>query len=67
MNNIAPNSIMKYFTYEHLTNEKLKAVSKPFCELAKTIDETIMESNEKQKCLDALLAAKDCAVRACLD
>lgn len=60
------NHIMKYFTYEHLP-AKLQEVSKPFCDLAKEIDEKYPNEPEKQAGLRKLLEAKDCIVRASLD
>ena len=57
------NKIIKYFQYKHLPS-KLQEVSKPFCELAKFIDETIIDSAEKSVGLRKLLEAKDCIVRA---
>lgn len=70
--------ILQFFTYEHLP-EKLQAVSKPFCDLARAIvgDERGMpegtsiqfplpDNRERSKALDKLLEAKDAAVRAAL-
>jgi hypothetical protein len=60
-------AIIQYFEYEHLP-EKLQVVSKPFCELAKSIDENLdlPESSETIFGLRKLLEAKDCIVRAAL-
>lgn len=55
--------IMKHFTYEHLP-EFLRAVSRPICELAQTMDETLPDDPEKSAGLRKLLEAKDCFVRA---
>ena len=55
--------IMKYFEYAHLP-EKLQAISKPFAELAKQMDETLPDGAEKSAGLRKLLEAKDCFVRA---
>ena len=60
------NRLMKYFQYDHLP-EHLQAASRPFCELAQHVDETLEESAEKTVCLRKLLESKDCAVRAALD
>lgn len=57
--------IMKFFEYEHLS-EKLQEVSKPFCELARHVENTIPGSAEKTVSLRKILEAKDAAVRATL-
>lgn len=57
------NKIMKYFEYDHL-KEPLKSISKPFCDLAKEMDEKLDDSAEKTAGLRKLLEAKDCLVRA---
>lgn len=61
----AKDSIMNYFNYEHLP-EKLQKVSKPLCELAKTMDHALPEGPEKSMGLRKLLEAKDCFVRGVL-
>lgn len=58
-----PDHIMQFFAYEHLP-EHLAKVSAPFGELAKAIVATLPRNREREKALDALLVAKDCAVRA---
>ena len=60
MNN---NYLMQFFSYAHLP-EKMQEVSKPFCELAEKISETLPDNPEKTVALRKLLEAKDCAVRA---
>lgn len=55
--------LMQFFSYAHLP-ENLQAVSKPFCELAKLIDNTLPANAESTTALRKLLEAKDCAVRA---
>jgi len=55
--------ILQFFSYEHLP-ERLRAVSKPFCDLAVWIDENIPDSSERSAGLRKLLEAKDCIVRA---
>lgn len=57
--------IMEFFKYEHLP-ERLKAISKPICDLAIQMDETLPESVEKSVGLRKLLEAKDALVRASL-
>ena len=56
------NDILKYFKYDHLP-EHLKDVSRPFCELATKIEETLPNGPEKSVALRKLLESKDCAVR----
>lgn len=71
-------TILKHFRYEHLP-EKLQAVSRPFCDLARAIvgDERGMpegtstqfplpDDPERDVALRKLLEAKDAAVRAAL-
>jgi len=59
--------LMQFFEYAHLP-ERLQAVSRPFGELAKQLSDTLPENPEKttalRKLLEALLEAKDCAVRS---
>lgn len=57
--------IMKFFTFEHLP-EKLKAASRPFCDLAELVHSTAPRSAERSVALRKLLEAKDAAVRALL-
>ena len=57
--------LMQFFEYAHLP-ANLQAVSKPFGELAKQIDESLPNNPEKSTALRKLLEAKDCAVRALL-
>lgn len=59
------NPILKFFEFEHLP-EKLKNISRPFCELAKACHESLPACAETSTCLRKLLEAKDCAVRAAL-
>ncbi|MCC7539241.1 MAG: hypothetical protein IT379_23665 [Deltaproteobacteria bacterium] len=55
--------IAQYFTYAHLP-EHLQAVSRPFSVLAEDIMANLPRNPERTKALDALLVAKDAAVRA---
>lgn len=57
--------MLQFFEYEHLP-ENLQAVSKPFCELARQMVETLPSNPERTAALRKLLEAKDCAVRAVL-
>lgn len=55
--------ILRFFHYAHLPDQ-LKAVSRPFCELAATIIQTVPRNAERSVALRKLLEAKDAAVRA---
>lgn len=55
--------MLQFFQYAHLP-EHLQAESKPFCELARHILETLPRNPERSACFRKLLEAKDCAVRA---
>lgn len=55
--------LKQFFAYEHLP-EHLQAHSKPFCDLADHIIETLPKNQERTTALRKLLEAKDCAVRA---
>jgi hypothetical protein len=54
---------LKYFKYEHLPPH-LQDFSKPLCDLARQMDETLPDGLEKSAGLRKLLEAKDCFVRA---
>lgn len=55
--------ILQYFAYEHLP-VNLQAVSKPLCELAQLMEDSLPDGAEKTTGLRKLLEAKDCFVRA---
>lgn len=55
--------MLRFFRYEHLKPE-LQGASKPFCELARWLCATQGPSPERTKSLNALVEAKDWAVRA---
>ncbi len=59
------SALMQFFAYAHLP-EHLQAVSKPFGELAQSIEDTLPANPEKTVALRKLLESKDCAVRAVL-
>jgi len=61
----AQDPLQQFFTYAHLP-EKLQAVSRPFCDLASLIVDTLPRNPERTVALRKLLEAKDCAVRALL-
>jgi hypothetical protein len=58
-----PSYLLQFFSYSHLP-EKMKEVSKPFCELAEKMDQSLPDNPEKSTALRKLLEAKDCAVRS---
>lgn len=60
---IAADAILRYFHYSHLP-AVLQAASRPFCELARHIVETLPRNPERTVALRKLLEAKDAAVRA---
>lgn len=55
--------LLQFFTWQHLP-EQLRAVSRPFGELADIIVATLPSNPERTTALRKLLEAKDCAVRA---
>jgi len=63
---VHPNTerLLRYFAYKHLPTH-LQMVSRPFCELAEEVAESLA-GPEVTVCLRKLLEAKDCAVRAAL-
>jgi hypothetical protein len=58
-----PEPIMQFFSFAHLPPH-LQAVSRPFCDLARTIVETLPRNAERSVALRKLMEAKDAAVRA---
>ena len=60
-----PDRMLQFFTYEHLPAH-LQLVSRPFCNLAAHICDTLPINPERTIALRKLLEAKDCAVRALL-
>lgn len=56
---------LSYFEYSHLP-EHLRAISKPFSELAWKLVNDLPPTNERGVALRKLLEAKDAAVRAAL-
>jgi hypothetical protein len=55
--------MLQFFDYAHLPDH-LKAVSKPFCEMAYNMVANLPDNPERSAALRKLLEAKDCAVRA---
>jgi hypothetical protein len=62
---MAKQYLLQFFEYSHLPAH-LQAVSKPFGELARHIDEVLPNNPEKTTALRKLLEGKDAAVRALL-
>jgi len=55
--------MLQFFTYAHLPAH-LAEISKPFCELATQLVQTLPPNPERTHALERLLEAKDYAVRA---
>lgn len=62
-----PNPIMRYFSYNHLTNPELQEVSHQFKQVAENLAYALPDGPEKSVALRKLLEAKDAAVRSALD
>lgn len=60
---LSQDAILRYFHYAHLP-PVLQGASKPFCDLARHIIETLPRNPERTVALRKLLEAKDAAVRA---
>lgn len=60
---LAADPILRYFHYSHLP-PFLQGASKPFCEIARHVVETLPRNAERTVALRKLLEAKDAAVRA---
>lgn len=58
-------NLLQFFEYKHLP-EHLQLISKPFCEIAHSMANTLPSNPESTVALRKLLEAKDCAVRAVL-
>lgn len=54
---------MRFFDYEHLTNERMREVSHGFHTFAHELNDKLPQSAEKTVVLRKLLEAKDAAVR----
>lgn len=63
----ASAAVFRYFEYDHLPEGPLRATSAVFAELATCLVEELPEVPQTTLCLQKLLEAKDCAVRAALD
>lgn len=60
------NPLMKFFVWNHLPNDEVKAISKACADLANLMD-ALPASREKSAGFRKLLEAKDCFVRAKLE
>jgi len=60
---LAADPILRFFHYSHLPPH-LQVHSKPFCDLAKHVVETLPRNAERSVALRKLLEGKDAAVRA---
>lgn len=60
-----PEPMLAWFKYSHLPT-KLQGLSKPWCDLASHVVDTIPRSAERTIALRKLLEGKDAAVRAAI-
>lgn len=60
---VEADPILRFFHYAHLPSA-LQGASKPFCDLARHIVETLPRNAERTVALRKLLEAKDAGVRA---
>jgi hypothetical protein len=58
--------LLQFFSYTHLP-ENLQEISRPFCELATQMANSLPGNPETTVALRKLLEAKDCAVRSLLE
>ena len=63
---LATDPIVKYFSWQHLTHERLRETTKRFAVQAAFILEDVPRNAERTAGLRKLLEAKDCIVRAAL-
>lgn len=61
----AAEDLLQFFACDHLP-EPLRAVSRPFREMAALVVDRLPANAERDQALRKLLEAKDCAVRAAL-
>ncbi len=55
--------LLQFFKYQHLPTH-LQEISKPFCDLAEHMNNTLPNNTELSMGLRKLLEAKDCAIRS---
>lgn len=58
-----PSPILKHFEGNHLPMQ-VRAICRPFADLASTLDAILEESPEKSTALRKLLESMDCVIRA---
>lgn len=63
----ATADVLRYFVYDHLPEGPLRDTSEEFSALATIMAHSLPETAQTTRCLQKLLEAKDCAVRAALD
>lgn len=63
---IAVDGVLAFFRYAHLP-ATLQARSRPFCDLARHVVDTLPRNPERTVALRKLLEAKDAAVRAAIE
>lgn len=61
---MAADPLLQFFTFSHLRDEQLQAVSRHYAELAQRTLELCPDNAERHEALRKLLEAKDCAVRS---
>jgi hypothetical protein len=59
--------MLRFFTYDHLRDTRLRATSKLFSELATQLCTELPRTPERTVALRKLLESKDAAVRAAVD
>lgn len=59
------DGLFQFFEYAHLP-EHLQAVSKPFHDLTRELILQLPANTQRQRALEKLLEAKDCAVRSAI-
>ena len=63
---VQQHQMMKYFKFDHLPKHMQK-FSQPFHDVARFMDDHLLDSAEKSAGMRKLLEAKDCFVRASMD
>lgn len=63
----ATADVLRYFNHDHLPEGPLRNTANVFAEIAIGLAENLPEVPQTTRCLQKLLEAKDCAVRAALD
>ena len=56
--------ILEFFAFQHLSGGKIRSTSFACHEFAMTMEESLMDCDQKSEGLQKLLEAKDCFVRA---